>query len=148
RSIACWGDSAAGPEGGFFPKVAGLRAGWQPGWTPTTPTFLSALACISHWLRLCRFLLLCLVFFAGRDDSSATQVRRRQEHSPVRQHWVPLNRGYRGSLPLWASRGNRLSMDVRKWSRTRVGMQRTTNVNEFRYSRRRARSLMSVRFDP
>ena len=31
----------------------------------------------------------CLVFFAGRDDCSAAQVRRTQEHSPVRQHWEP-----------------------------------------------------------
>ena len=30
-----------------------------------------------------------LVFLAGRDDSSAAQVRRTQEHSPVRQHWEP-----------------------------------------------------------
>src|ERR1035438_7153334 len=35
------------------------------------------------------FVLLCLVFFAGRDDSCAAQVRRTQEISPVRQHWEP-----------------------------------------------------------
>src|ERR1017187_1049924 len=28
-------------------------------------------------------------FFAGRDDSSAAQVRRTQDPSPVRQHWGP-----------------------------------------------------------
>src|ERR1019366_2476577 len=28
-------------------------------------------------------------FFAGRDHSSVAQVRRTQEHSPVRQHWEP-----------------------------------------------------------
>src|ERR1039458_3588961 len=33
--------------------------------------------------------LLCIVFFAGREDCSAAQVRRTPEHSPVRQHWEP-----------------------------------------------------------
>src|ERR1022692_4151516 len=36
-----------------------------------------------------RHLSYCPAFFAGRDDSSATQVRRTKEHSPVRQHWEP-----------------------------------------------------------
>src|ERR1035441_2818633 len=36
-----------------------------------------------------RFVLRPFEFFAGRDDSAAAQVRRTQEHSPVRQHWEP-----------------------------------------------------------
>ena len=41
------------------------------------------------WLQLCRSVLHPFEFFAGRDHSSVAQVRRTQEHSPVRQHWEP-----------------------------------------------------------
>jgi len=39
-------------------------------------------------------------------------------------------------------------MNVRQWSRARVGIQPTMNRKEFRYSRRRASSRFSVRFAP
>jgi len=52
-------------------------------------TLVSTPAVISHLLRLCPSVLLSTNLFAGRDNFQTAQVRRTQEHSPVRQHWEP-----------------------------------------------------------